>query len=592
MKKEKYGLKIYLKRHKVAITFYILFLLIGAICAGIFTVIMANCITAISSGEFSNGLNLLVVALIVEILKEGGYWIANILYFKYSNIIWREISVDLTKRSFELSSSVFGENKTGSFTQRILDDPEDIIDKLADIVENMTTLLTGAIVIIYILVLNWIIGLCYVVILTFLYFIENKRQKVKKKNLTEMKKATDNSQSLINEIIKSEKDIRSLNLEKELYDTASKNLRINEKAHIKTNSTECHFWSFRSIVLAIFSMIILILGVVLMQKDLFTISLFLIVFTYKSQVESFVWSYGKIYGSITDISVAEMRMFSLYNEEYYETEKFGNKNLDYIEGKIEFKNVEFAYSRVEEQKVKGKKVKEKIKLVQTKNEPIFKDLSFSIEPNTTVAFVGRSGSGKSTIASLIAKLIDADNGQILIDGNDIKDLSKQTIRNNISMINQFPYIFDMSIKENLLLAKKDATDEELWRVLKQACFDEDVKNMPNSIDTNVGETGIKLSGGQRQRLAIARALLKDSRIIIFDESTSNLDNFAQKHIQQSIENLKGQHTVIIIAHRLSTIKNVDKLYFLKNGQINGEGNFDTLFNTNQEFQNMFTIETI
>ena len=254
-------------------------------------------------------------------------------------------------------------------------------------------------------------------------------------------------------------------------------------------------------------------------------------------------------------------MFSLYDEKLYKSDKFGTVEVKNIKGKIAFKNVKFAYSDVEEIEVKGKKGKTKKEFKHVKKEPIFNNLSFSIKPNTTVAFVGKSGSGKSTIASLIAKLNDVDGGQVLIDSHDIQDLSKETIRNNISMINQFPYIFDMSIKENLLMVKKDATDDELWDVLKRACFDEDVKAMPKGIDTKVGETGVKLSGGQRQRLAIARALLKNSKIIIFDESTSSLDNFAQSHIQKSIENLKGQHTIIIIAHRLSTIKNADDLKY-------------------------------
>ena len=592
MEKKKIGIKTYLKKHKIAISFYLLFLLIGSVGTAILAIVMANCITSITAGAITHSIKLLVFALIIEVLRHGVYWFANLIYFKYSNIIWREISVDLTKRSFELSSLVFSENSTGTFTQRILKDPENVVDKLAGIVENFTNLLTGAIILIYVISLNWIIGICYIIILTLLFLLEIKRQKTRKKNMINYRKTTDSSFSLINEIIRSEKDIKSINLESELYKTATNNLKRNEQSHIQLNVTDCHFWSFRAVVLSVFSLLVLIFGLVLAQKDLFTISIFLIIFTYKDKVESFVWSYGQIYKDITDISVSTTRMFSLYNEEYYASEKFGDIQLENIKGKIEFKNVTFAYSNIEEKEEKNKKSKQKIKFVRSKNEPIFKDLSFCIKPNTTVAFVGRSGSGKSTIASLIAKLIEVDEGQVLIDGTDIKELKKQTIRNNISMINQFPYIFDMSIKENLLLAKKDATEEEIWDVLKQACLDEDVKNMSNRLDTNVGETGVKLSGGQRQRLAIARALLKNSRIIIFDESTSNLDNFAQSHIQQSIENLKGQHTVIIIAHRLSTIKNVDTLYFLKDGKINGTGNFETLFNNNDEFQKMFTIETI
>lgn len=285
-------------------------------------------------------------------------------------------------------------------------------------------------------------------------------------------------------------------------------------------------------------------------------------------------------------------MFSLYNENLYKSDEFGNTDIENIIGEISFKNVEFAYSDVEEIEVKNGKKKTKKELKYVKKEPIFNNLTFTIKPNSTVAFVGKSGSGKSTIASLISKLNVVDSGEILIDKTNINNLSKATIRKNISMINQFPYIFDMSIKDNLLMVKKEATDDELWDVLKRSSFDEDVLAMPNGIDTKVGETGVKLSGGQRQRLAIARALLKNSKIIIFDESTSSLDNFAQSNIQKSIENLKGQHTIIIIAHRLSTIKNADKIFFLENGEIKAEGIFNELFNNNTDFQNMFMIENI
>lgn len=582
----------YLSKHKWAVFFYLLFLLIGAVASAVINILLANCLTVITDGDFAGGLIYLLWTLLAAVIHIGGDWISGLVYFKYSNIIWREISMDLTKHCFSLSSSAFSENSTGAFTQRILNDPERIVDKLSSVVNRVTSLLSGAIIIVYIMSLNWIIGLTYIVVLIASFIFEVQRQKVRRANKLKSKKISDSSFSLITEVVRSEKDIKSLNMEDKLYEKAQENLIENEKAHSKLNMVDCNFYNIRTIALILFSILVLIVCVILVDKALLPLSLFLIIFTYKDELVSLVWGYGEIHKAITDISVSTSRMFSLFDEEAYSQDKFGDKEIENFRGEIEFKNVCYSYSEVEEKREKSKKGLEKVKLIHTKKEPVFKDLSFSIKPNTTVAFVGRSGSGKTTIAALITKLIECDEGSVLIDGNDIKALSKDSIRNNISMINQFPYIFDASIKENLLLAKKDASDEEIWEVLKRACFDSDVKAMPNGLDTKVGETGVKLSGGQRQRLAIARALLKNSKIIIFDESTSSLDNFAQSHIQQSIENLKGCHTVIVIAHRLSTIKNVDTLYFLKDGKICGQGNFEQLFASNEEFQNMFMIETI
>jgi len=229
--------------------------------------------------------------------------------------------------------------------------------------------------------------------------------------------------------------------------------------------------------------------------------------------------------------------------------------------------------------------------IKSKKE-IFSNLSFTIQPNTTVAFVGKSGSGKSTILNLMSKLYTVDEGEITIDKVNINDLTKNTLRNTISLVNQFPYIFDMTIKENLLLAKKDATDEEIMEAIKKASLSEFIESLSDGINTQVGESGIKLSGGQKQRLAIARALLRNSPIIIFDESTSSLDNFAQEDIKRSIDSLKGKSTIVIVAHRLSTIRNVDQIFFLDNGKIEDIGTFDELFENNVKFKNMFYAENI
>ena len=582
----------YLKKFKWPVFLYVFLVVLGCVTSAITTITFATFLSNITIGNFNFALNLLVLIAIVTIIHRCSWWLSYNVYYVYSNKIWVNIAEDLTKRSFELSSSTFSDNDSGTFVQRIMTDPDNALMQLSSLVEQVAESITSFVVIAYIITLNWIIGLMYVAVLLILFGIEIYRKKVGKQNRRASKKVNDKTYSIVNEIIKSEKDIKSLGLEEKLCEVSSKSLDELKNAKQKHDITDTNLWNTRNVVVDIFGLLVLFVGIYMMEVKALTIAAYILLFSYRDNLFYLTWNVGAIFKNLTEVSVCTKRMFSLYDEKLYKADKFGTTNLDNVEGKIEFKNVKYAYSDVEEIEVKTKKNKTKKELKHTKKEPIFKDLSFSIKPNTTVAFVGKSGSGKSTILSLISKLIEVDEGEILVDGHNIKSLSKETIRKNISMINQFPYIFDMSIKDNLLMVKKDATDDELWDALKRACFDEDVKAMPKGLNTRVGETGIKLSGGQRQRLAIARALLKNSKIIIFDESTSSLDNFAQSHIQQSIENLKGQHTIIIVAHRLSTIKNVDTLYFLENGEIKGMGTFNELFENNKDFQNMFLIENI
>lgn len=583
----------YLKQHKLPVIFYILTVLLACVCSGATTLLMANFLSYITIGAFENGLKYLLLAGITTLLGRANWWINYAIYFKYSNRIWKEIAKDLTKRSFELSTSTFSDNNTGTFVQRIMNDPNDVLGKLSSLVEILAETITHFVIVIYIITLNWIIGLLYIAMLSICFVMEIYRRKVARRNKLKTKRINDKTYSLVNEIVESEKDIKALGLEEKLYETSNESFDKYQKQRCKEDVTDLNFWNSRNVILEVFGICVLILGISLMKQNILTVASYILLYSYRDNLYGLVWNIGSIFKVFTEMSVSNARMFSLYDEKFYPAEKFGEKSLLNPKGEIEFKHIEYAYTEIKENEKNDELPFKKRKPVERiKKQPIFNDLSFKVEANTTVAFVGKSGSGKSTILSLIAKLIEVDNGEILIDNTNIKNLSKSALREHISLINQFPYIFDMSIKENLLLVKKDATDEELWEVLKKASFDEDVKSMPKGIDTKVGASGVKLSGGQRQRLAIARALLKQSKIILFDESTSSLDNFAQSHIQQSIENMKGQHTIVIVAHRLSTIKNVDTIYFLEEGKISASGTFDYLFNHNAQFREMFLIENI
>lgn len=187
-------------------------------------------------------------------------------------------------------------------------------------------------------------------------------------------------------------------------------------------------------------------------------------------------------------------------------------------------------------------------------------------------------------------MYDNYEGTITIDGIDIKELDKDSIRGNITIVSQNPYIFNMTIKENLKLVKDNLTDEEMKEACKMACLDDYIETLPKKYNTLVGEGGINLSGGQKQRLAIARAFVQKTEIILFDEATSALDNETQKKIQQAIDNLQKDYTILIIAHRLSTIKNADRILVLDNGKIVAEGKHEDLLKTNTTYKELYNTE--
>ena len=219
-------------------------------------------------------------------------------------------------------------------------------------------------------------------------------------------------------------------------------------------------------------------------------------------------------------------------------------------------------------------------------------MSFKINSGETVAFVGKSGTGKTTIFNLLGKLYDVNEGSIFIDNVDINTLDEDSIRGNITIISQNPYIFNMSIRDNFKLVKENINDNEIIEALKLSCLYDFVKDLPKGLDTIIGEGGTNLSGGQRQRLAIARALVQKTKIILFDEATSALDNETQRDIQIAIDNLKGKYTILIIAHRLSTIKNSDRILLVENGKICSEGTHEELLEKNNIYKKLYESEII
>ena len=262
------------------------------------------------------------------------------------------------------------------------------------------------------------------------------------------------------------------------------------------------------------------------------------------------------------------RVSDIISSDDFKKESFGKIHLDKIKGNFEFKDVSFSYQ----------------------DEKVLENLSFNIKSHETVAFVGKSGAGKTTIFNLLCKMYNVDSGTITIDGINVNELDKDSIRGNITIISQNPYIFNMSIKDNLKIVKKGLKDEEMKEACHLACLDEYIESLPDKYDTIIGEGGINLSGGQKQRLAIARALVQKTEIILFDEATSALDNETQASIQKAIDNMKNNYTILIIAHRLSTIINADRILFLEDGKIKAEGNHEQLLNSSKEYRDLYENE--
>lgn len=583
----------YLKNYKTPIFFYILFSLIACGCSVFTTILMAQAIENITTKYYQIATYLLLITLGITLLRRFLNYLLNYIYLKYSTMIMSDLSKDLAKQAFKLNSKTYSDHGTGTFVQRIVSDPSSITNQLTYIVDIIFQLVYSFIIIVYISFLNFYIGLSIALVIILSMIVEMKRIKVRRINYRKVRNSYDKINSLTTEIVRSEKDIKSLGLENSLADESSKYYDEYKNIFFKSGLTDQNWSTIRNLIIEIFGVGVLILGIYLINLGLITLATFIIINFYKGDIAYFSRAVGQLLDCFTLIKISKERMYALFDDDEFVCEKFGNKSLKRIKGKIEFKNVCYTFYEYEyPQNTKDKKKTDTPKKKIVSSNQIFKNLSFSIEPNTTVAFVGKSGSGKSTILNLMSKMYEADSGEVLIDNVNINDLDKTSLRKAISLVNQFPYIFDMTIKENLLLAKESASDKQIMNAIKKSSLKEFIDTLPKGIDTKVGESGIKLSGGQKQRLAIARALLRNSPIIIFDESTSSLDNFAQEEVKKSIDALKGHSTIVIVAHRLSTIKNVDKIFFLDNGVIQDSGTFEELFKRNKNFKAMFLVENI
>jgi ATP-binding cassette, subfamily B, putative efflux pump len=266
------------------------------------------------------------------------------------------------------------------------------------------------------------------------------------------------------------------------------------------------------------------------------------------------------------------RMFEFFDEPYDVADAPNAVDCREVKGDIVFDHVTFAYHQNE--------------------PPVLRDISFSVKAGETIALVGMSGGGKSTLVSLIPRFYDVTAGRILLDGIDIRHFRVRSLRDKIGIVFQDSFLFSDSVKENILLGKPGATDEEVIAAAKAANAHDFIMNLPDGYDTKVGERGVKLSGGQKQRIAIARVFLKNPPLLIFDEATSALDLESEHYIQEAMERLAKNRTTFIVAHRLSTITHADRIFLIENGKIVECGTHEELMAKQGSYYHLFTIQQL
>ena len=436
------------------------------------------------------------------------------------------------------------------------------------IIERLLRLIRSLCFFIYIAFINiWLfIVLCVYVIAK--YFIDAYRFGLWRKNSKISRRRFENAHNIYFEQIKGIRDVKSLNLRENMSKVSEEKVqytyRMDEKINVKMQRSY-YFMSFP--LDYIMEVALLIAGLFLIKANIIVFASFMVVYLYKDRALSLANFITEVKDAITEGELSAERYFDIVDR--YEKEKFGTVEKNIEVGEIELKDIKFEYEE---------------------NSPVLKGVNLKIEPNKTTAIIGKSGSGKSTMLSLIGKMYDATGGEILIDGSNLNDLTEDSLRNAIGIVNQSPYLFNASIKNNMKYVKPDATEEEIWNALDKAEIGEFVRGLENGLDSMIGENGVKVSGGQKQRLAIARVLLKGNKVLVFDEATSALDNNSQAKIVEELDNLKEDHTIIVVAHRLSTIVNADKIVVLDNGQILAEGKHKELMKSCELYKNLYLEE--
>lgn len=488
-----------------------------------------------------------------------------------SQRITNDVKMDLFHKLIYMDPQFFDENTSGIIISRYMSDPQTASAGIVEQIKTITTSVFGALGLITVMLYSsWKLAFIGVMVLGVAFIpvalIRKRIKAASNKNMVIGGNITTN----INETYSGNKVMAAYELQQRqegyFRDQIWESFRVNMSLTKRAAWMSPLMYLIASCGIAI----VLGYGTHLITSGQMTAGAFASFVTSLLLLYKPVKTLGNTLTGIQNIFVAMGRVFELFDLNPEITDRKDAIEMKGLNDKIEFKNVCFEY---------------------LPDHPVLKDLNLTVRKNETLAIVGNSGGGKSTLVNLIPRFYDIKSGSITFDGIDIRDFSINSLRHNIAMVFQDNFLFSGTIRENIMMGNPEATEEELEQAIESAHLQEMIAELPDGLETLLGERGLTLSGGQRQRVAIARAMIKNTPIVILDEATSALDNKSEAIVQKALDNLIQNKTVFVIAHRLSTIKNADRIAVITEGELVELGNHEQLMSIeNGQYRALYEMQ--
>ena len=551
----------YLKEYKIQYLFGGFIVIISSLLGVLSGYLNGISVEKITTLEFKLAIIVLIIYFFCNILKSLFRKISNAIFQKVSNNCMEKITYNVFEKIGLLPARAFEEKSSGEFINLVTNDSTNIISNINSLIWIGSDIIAVLVISIYILINSWIIFLEII-----FYFFTKKYMPLIKNNQKEIKKDIDKTTSKVNESIRGVREIRALGIREKINKNVQTDIfSVFKKRNEIVDFTENYYRIIRDMN-SVLEATVFITSIVLLMNNLVSLT-FVIAMTW------YIYRFMYLFESITSIStnfqtliVSSERIMKILNNDLYNDIKFGNINKK-VNGNVKFNNVTFKYKEDENN--------------------ILNNFSLEIEENKVTALVGKSGGGKSTIFNLLLRYFEPEKGEVLIDDINISDFSEKALSQNIAIIRQEPFLFNVSILDNFKIINKNITLKKVREYCKMSEIDDYIMSLPDGYNTIIGEGGINLSGGQKQRLAIARALMKESKILLLDEATSALDNVNQEKIKKVIFKLSKNHTIIIVAHRLSTIIDADKIHLLEHGKVKASGTHDYLLKNSNDYKKLY-----